>query len=299
MGKRKYLSRYWQLYLLLVLPVLYFVVFKYGPMYGVIIAFKDYNIFSGIMNSRWVGLKIFKEVFLTTQFYISLRNTIVLNMGDLLLCFPAPILLALLLNEFTNTRVARVTQTIIYIPHFLSWVIIGSMVYQVFATRGILNIAITALGLDPVNFLSNKAWWIFVYIIVGIWHSAGYGTIIYLAALTSIDPELYDAAYVDGASRWKRMWYITLPGIKSTIVIMLILQLGRIMNISFDRPFLLQNSLVTDVSKVISIYVYEMGLQSARFDFATAVGLFQSLVGLIMLVTVNQIAKKMGEEGVM
>jgi ABC-type polysaccharide transport system, permease component len=299
MSVKKYLARYWQLYLLLILPIAYFVVFKYAPMYGVIIAFKNYNIFQGIMKSPWVGLKIFKEVFSTDLFYTSLRNTILLNMGDLILSFPAPILLALLLNEFTNTKVARVTQTIIYVPHFLSWVIVGGMVYQVFASQGIINMIISALGAQPVSFLSNKVWWVFVYIIVGIWHSAGYGTIIYLAALTSIDPELYDAAYVDGANRWRRMWYITLPGIKSTIVILLILQLGKIMNISFERPFLLQNSLVNDVSKVISIYVYEMGLQAGRFDFATAVGLFQSLVGLIMLVTVNQIAKKLGEEGVM
>lgn len=299
MNVKRYLARYWQLYLLLIVPIAYFVIFKYGPMYGVVIAFKDYNIFEGILKSPWTGLDVFKEVFSTREFYIALRNTLMLNLGDLILSFPAPIILAILLNELTSIKVKRVTQTIIYIPHFLSWVIIAGMVYQVFATQGIINLFISFLGMDPVNFLSSQTGWIFVYIIVGIWQGAGYGTILYLAAMTGIDPSLYDAAYADGANRWKRIWYITLPCMKGTISILLILQMGKIMNISFDRPYMLQNSLVADVSKVISIYVYEMGLQAGRFNFATAVGLFQSIVGLVMLLTVNQIAKRMGEEGVM
>lgn len=295
---KRYLSRYWQLYMLLILPVAFFLIFSYAPMYGVIIAFKKYNIFTGVFNSPWVGLDIFKEVFSNSQFFIALRNTFMLNMGDLILSFPAPVILALLLNELTSTRIKRVTQSIIYLPHFISWVVVAGMVFQVFATKGILNSFLNFLGLESLPFLSNKYWWILVYVIVGIWHSAGYGTIVYMAALSGIDPQLYDAAYVDGANRWKRLWYITLPGISSTIVILLILNLGKIINISFDRPYLLQNPLVSDFSKVLSIYVYETGIQSGRFNYATAVGLFQSVVGLVMLLSVNKIAKGLGEEGV-
>jgi putative aldouronate transport system permease protein len=298
MATKKYLIRYWQLYVLLILPIVYFIIFSYAPMYGVIIAFKKYNIFAGVLKSPWVGFDIFREVFSNRQFWIALRNTFMLNMGDLILSFPAPIILALLLNELTSTKIKRITQSIIYLPHFISWVVVAGMVFQVFATKGIINEMLTSLGINAIPFLSNKYWWVLVYIIVGIWHGAGYGTIVYMAALSGIDPQLYDAAYVDGANRWKRMWYVTLPGIKSTIVILLILTLGKIVNIGFDRPYLLQNSLVNDFSRVLSIYVYETGIQSGRFNYATAVGLFQSLVGLVMLVTVNRIANKMGEAGV-
>ncbi|MCG8500460.1 MAG: ABC transporter permease subunit [Firmicutes bacterium] len=296
---KNYIKRYWQLYALLICPILYFVIFKYGPMYGVIIAFKDFNIFAGIHDSPWIGMEIFKEVFASSEFYRALRNTFLLNLGDLVFSFPAPIILAILLNELISVKVRRITQTILYIPHFLSWVIIAGIMYQIFASKGVINLIINAFGGQSINFLGNNVNWVIVYLLTGIWQSAGYGTIIYLAALTGVNPALYDAAYVDGANRFQRIWHVTLPSIANTITILLVLQLGKIINISFERPYMLGNALVSEVAKVISTYVYQVGLEAGRFSFATAVGLFQSIVGLVMLITVNRIVKKMGQEGVM
>lgn len=293
------LRRDYQLYLLLALPVLYFVVFKYIPMYGAAIAFQDYNIFGGITGSEWIGFENFRQLFSMSQFYVVVRNTLVLNFLDLVFSFPAPILLAILLNELTVNWYKKFAQTLLYLPHFISWIIIGGLVYQMFATNGgLVNNLVTALGFNPIPFLTEKGAWLMVYLGTGIWQSAGWGTIIYLAALTGINKELYEAADVDGAGRLKKIWHITLPGIRSTVVVMLIMQLGKIMTIGFERPFVMGNTLVMDYSEVISTFVYKAGLQSAQFSLATAMGLFQALVGLIFVITANTIAKRFGEQGI-
>jgi putative aldouronate transport system permease protein len=286
------------LYLLLLLPMAYIVIFKYAPIYGVLMAFQDYNIFQGISGSEWVGLDVFKFIFEQKSFYRALTNTLVLNFLDLIAGFPAPILLAILLNELRHVRFKKITQTILYLPHFLSWVIIGGMVYLMFSTGGMANSVLSSLGLGQIEFLSQKMNWLIMYVAVGVWHSVGWGTIIYLASIIGINKELYEASDIDGCSRLRKIWHITLPGIKPTIIILLILQIGKMISIGFDRPFVMGNSLVSEYSDVISTYVYRIGIGSGDFSQATAVGLFQSVVGLIFLVAANFIAKKIGEQGI-
>jgi len=294
-----YLLKDYQLYLLLLLPTIYYIVFKYIPMYGITIAFKDYNIFKGVSGSEWIGFEVFKEIFNLKSFYTVVRNTLLINGIDLILGFPAPIILAILLNEIRLIAYKKAAQTILYLPHFLSWVIIGGMAYQIFATQsGIINVTLRNFGLDAIPFLTEKWHWLFTYIGIGIWQSMGWGSIIYLAAITGINSELYEAADVDGASRLRKIWHITLPGIMSTVVIMLILRMGQIMSIGFDRPYILGNPLVTDFSEVISTFNYHYGLRAARYSLATAVGLFQSVIGIVFLVSTNWIAKKTGESGI-
>lgn len=286
------------LYFLLLLPMAYILIFRYAPIYGVVMAFQDYNIFEGISGSEWVGLDVFKFIFQQDSFYRALKNTLVLNFMDLIAGFPAPIILAILLNELRHIKFKKITQTILYLPHFLSWVIIGGMVYLMFSSGGMANSLLTGLGFAKIDFLSQKTNWLTMYVTVGVWQNVGWGTIIYLAAITGINKELYEASDIDGCSRLRKMWHITLPGIKPTINILLILQTGRMISIGFDRPFVMGNSLVSEYSDVISTYVYRIGIGSGDFSQATAVGLFQSVVGLVLLVTANFIAKKLGEQGI-
>lgn len=291
--KRDYL-----LYILLLLPIAYIIIFKYAPIYGILMAFQDYNIFEGISGSKWVGFDVFKFIFQQDSFYRALKNTLVLNFLDLVSGFPAPIILAILLNELRHERFKKVTQTIIYLPHFLSWVIIGGMVYLIFSSNGLANNALSNLGFPNIEFLSQKNSWLIMYVFIGIWQNAGWGTIIYLASITGINKELYEAADVDGCSRLRKIWHITLPGIKPTIIMLLILQIGRMVSIGFDRPFVIGNSLVSEYSDVISTFVYRVGIGSGDFSQATAVGLFQSIVGVVFLVTANYVAEKFGEQGI-
>ncbi|WP_240416001.1 ABC transporter permease [Paenibacillus periandrae] len=286
------------LYFLLLLPMAYIIIFKYAPIYGVLMAFQDYNIFEGISGSEWVGLDVFKFIFEQNSFYRALKNTLVLNFLDLIVGFPAPIILAILLNELRHVRFKKATQTILYLPHFLSWIIIGGMAYLIFSSGGMANSFLSSLGFANIEFLSEKTNWLIMYLAIGIWQSAGWGTILYLAAITGINKELYEAADMDGCNRLRKIWHITLPGIKPTIIILLILQIGRMLSIGFDRPFVLGNSLVSEYSDVISTFVYRIGIGSGDFSQATAVGLFQSVVGLVFLVTANFIAKKIGEQGI-
>lgn len=294
-----YFQNTWQLYLMLLIPVIYMIAFRYLPMVGTLIAFKKFNVFAGIWNSSWVGLAHFKEAFGSADFWSALKNTMILNFGDLIIGFPIPIMLAVFLFEIRSMRIRKVTQTILYLPHFLSWVIIAGVIAQLFSTSGLVNELFRKVGFPEVNFLSSPFIWRFVYWISGVWHSAGYSLIIYLAALSGTDPSIGEAAYIDGATRLQRIWYVTVPQIRTTISIMLIMQLGKIVSIDFDRPYMLGNTLVKSASSVISTYVYSVGLQSGRFDFATAVGLFQSVVGIVLILSVNKISKKMGEEGIM
>ncbi|WP_420819462.1 ABC transporter permease [Paenibacillus thalictri] len=294
-----YMRRNWQLYVLLVLPIAYFLVFKYGPMYGVTIAFKDFNLFQGVNKSPWVGLDNFKQIFQNRQFYTVLRNTLMLNFLDLVVSFPAPIILAIMLNELRSLMYKKLAQTILYLPHFISWVIVGGIVYQVFATKsGFVNNMLANVGLEAIPWLSDKTYWVITYLATGVWHSAGWGTIIYLAALTGINKELYEAADVDGAGRLTKILYITIPGIQSTIVVLLIMKLGELVQIGFERPYVLGNVTVSEYSEVISTFVYKTGLQSAQYSIATGVGFFQAAVGLIFILTANYIAKKTTDQGI-
>ncbi len=286
------------LYLLLLLPMAYILIFKYAPLYGILMAFQDYDIFKGISGSHWVGLDVFKFIFHQNDFYRALKNTLVLNFLDLIAGFPAPIILAILLNELRNEKFKKVTQTILYLPHFLSWVIIGGMAYLLLSSTGMVNNFLSNIGIGRVEFLSEKFHWLVTYVCIGVWQSAGWGTILFLAAMTSIDKELYEASAVDGAGRLRKIWHITLPGIRPMISILLILQLGRMVSIGFDRPYVIGNPLVRDCCDVISTYVYRVGLGSNDFSQATAVGLFQSVVGLAFLLIANFLTKKIGDQGI-
>ena len=233
------------------------------------------------------------------QFIQALRNTFLLNFLDLLFGFPAPIILAILLSETKIPLFKKVSQTVLYLPHFLSWVIIGSISLQLFAPEsGLVNIILGKLGFEAVPFLTDPTVWLGTYVVLGIWQNVGWGTIIYLAAIAGINQELYEAAVVDGASRLRKIWHITLPGLKPTIIILLILQMGRMLQIGFDRPYVIGNNYVMQYADVISTFVYRIGLKSFQFTIATAVGLFQSVVGLIFLLVTNYIADKVGEQGI-
>ncbi|MDF2871440.1 MAG: transporter permease subunit [Anaerocolumna sp.] len=297
-----YIKRYWTLYLLLAIPLAYFLVFKYIPMIYIQIAFKKYSIVQSVWDMELAanhGFEYFIKAFSNRDFLYALRNTLTLNLLDLALGFPAPIILALLLNELVFKRFKRITQTIVYMPHFLSWIIISGLALQLFApTNGFVNILLNKMGLDTIPFLNDPTHWIFTYIFLGIWQSVGWNTIIYLAAITGINPELYEAAAVDGASRLKKIWHITLPGLRPTIVILLIMSLGRILGSEFDRPFALSNKLVISVSNVISTFVYTYGIRGLQFSLTTAVGLFQSVICVIFLLMANSIARKFGERGI-
>lgn len=287
------------LYIMLAIPMVFIITFGYAPLAGLTIAFKQYNIFQGMWASPWVGLSHFKEVFAAREFQIALKNTLILNLGELFINFPFPIVLAVLLNEMSSQKMKKATQTVLYLPHFLSMVVIAGIVYQVFATNGIVNNTLGFIGIEPVNFVGDSGKWRLIYWGSGIWMGAGYGMIVYLAAMAGINVELYDAAYIDGAGRWKRIWHVTLPQIKPTIVIMTVMNVGKILSIGFERPYLMGNVVVRDAASVISTYVYSVGLQAGRYDFATAVGLFQSVIAVCMVVAANQVARKLGEEGIM
>ena len=268
-------------------------------MYGLLIAFKDYNMFKGVWASDWVGLDVFREIFKTSNFWLSIRNTLVLNLLSLGLGFPAPIILALLLNELRNGVFKKGVQTILYLPHFISWVIIGGMMYQIFSTTsGMVNMAIKSLTGNTVPFLTDNGWWIFVYFIVSVWHDIGWGAIIYMSAITSIPADIYEAAKVDGCSRFRMMWKITLPNIMSTVMIMLILKIGSMASIGFEQPLSMMNDTVRDVADVISTYAYRIGIKSNRFNVATAITLFQSVINFFLVVGSNALSKKLTGEGI-
>jgi len=297
-----YLKRYWTLYLLLALPFAFIIIFRYLPMAYILSAFKVNNILRPPWDLPWAknhGFEWFIKAFQNRDFLFALRNTVTLNLLDLLLGFPAPILLALLLNELTFKRFKRITQTVVYLPHFLSWIIISGLALRLLAYNdGLVNIVLQRIGLSPVPFLNSPSHWVGSYVFLGIWKEAGWNTIIYLAAITAINPELYEAAAVDGANRLRRIWHVTLPGLRPTIIVLLIMSLGRILGSEFDRPFALSNRLVTSVSNVISIFVYEYGIKGMQFSLSNAVGLFQSVIGLFFLVGANSLAKRYGERGI-
>ncbi|MGO4370611.1 ABC transporter permease [Paenibacillus sp. 2TAB19] len=295
----RYLNKKKYLYLLLLPGIVYFLVFNYVPMYGVIIAFKDFNFAKGIWNSPWIGFENFRYMFGLSDFYTVFWNSLYLSFLKLVIGFPFPIILALFLNEMRNRTYQKITQTIIYLPHFISWVIIGGILINFLSPSwGVLNLFLKQLGIEPIFFLADNDYFRPLVVLSSIWKDSGWESIIYLAAIASINSELYEAASIDGASRLQRLWYVTIPSIKSTIVILLILRLGHIMNNGFEQIFVLQNPMNLGVSEVFETYAYRVGILGGRFSFGATVGLFTSVIGLIFLLASNRIAKLMKEDGI-
>ena len=282
------------------LPVLaYFFLFKYGPMYWTLIAFKNYRIAEGLAGSPWVGLANFHKLFTSPDFVKILKNTLLLNIYSVIFGFPIPIILAVMLNEVRNIAFKKATQSFLYLPHFISWVVMGGIITQMLSpSSGVINMALhNLLGMTPYYFMAHDHSWVAVFVLSGIWIEAGWGTIIYLAAITGVDMELYDAAKIDGAGKFKQIWHVTLPGIRSTIAIMLILKMGSMMDVGFEQIYALMNNAVLDVSDVISTYVYRVGIQNIQYSYTTALGLFQSVIALILILSTNKIVKSLGESG--
>ena len=294
--------RDWQLYLLLLFPLIMVFVFSYAAYPGLRMAFMDYKPAKGYSGSEWVGLGIFQKIFKDADFTRALRNSIVFNLADLLVGFPMPIILALILNELRYPKFKKVSQTILYLPHFLSWAIIGSVALTMFKpSSGLVNVALMNAGIieEGIPFLNEKWHWAVTYLLIGVWQGMGWGTILYLAAITGISGELYEAAMIDGANRWKRMWHITLPGIKSTIVTLLIMNLGRVMGSNLERLTAFSNTQVKEFQYQLAVYIYNKGIGNGKFSMSTAVGLFQSLIGLMLVIISDRIAKKLGEDGLL
>lgn len=294
----RYLKKHWQLYALLLIPVAFALIFKYGSMFGLVIAFKDYKIIKGFWDSEWVGLEVFRKVFGMRDFSLAVRNTLLLNGLTLIFGFPMPIILALLLNEVRNKYFKRVTQTLLYLPYFLSFVIIGAIAYQIFGLNsGIVNNLIENMGGTRIPFLQKDAQWLVTYVVITVWQSMGWGTIVYLAAITGVNPELYEAATVDGANRFQQIWNITLPCIKPTVITLLIMNLGKLMSGSFESVFALRNVATTEFTTTIPVLVYQLGITGGKFSESTAIGLFQSVIALLLVLGADWVAKRLGEDG--
>ncbi len=294
----KYMVQHKWLYFMLIPGMLYFILFRYVPMGGLVIAFKEYSPFKGIWGSPWVGLAQFKKFFSMNDFTRLLTNTLGISLLQLFLYFPAPIILSLFLNEVRHNSYKRTVQTLIYVPHFVSWVIVASLTYQLFnVSDGIVNMIIKAITGSTVDILTKSS--TFWGLIVGqcIWRETGYGTIVFLAALAGVDQELYEAARVDGAGRWRLMWHITLPAIKSTIVMMFILRVGGLLNTGYEQIFLMRNDLNLAKAEVFDTYIYTKGVTSGQYSFASAAGMFKSVVGMIMVMIADRVAKIFGESG--
>ncbi|MCZ8511349.1 ABC transporter permease subunit [Paenibacillus filicis] len=289
----KLMWKYKALYFISLPGIIYFLIFKYVPLFGSVIAFQDYNIFNGMTGSKWVGLEHFKRMFAHYDFLIILKNTILLGLYDLIIAFPAPIVLALLLNELRLVFYKRLLQTVVYMPHFLSWVIISGIAIGILSpSTGAVNQLLVALGMQPVYFLGEESWIRTVLIGSGIWRDSGYGTIIYLAALAGINPDLYEAAEVDGANRWRQTISITLPSLLPTIMILFLLHIGKFLDLGFERVYVFLNPLNKVNGEIIDTYIYQIGLLGQQFSYTTAMGLFKSVVGFLLIVIGNVLSKK-------
>lgn len=286
------LSRNKLIYLLALPAVIYYFIYHYWPMYGAIIAFKNFSPALGIMGSPWAGFKYFEQFFSSYYFVRILKNTLLISVYSILWSFPAPILLALLMNEIRSSVFKRTVQTVTYLPHFISTVVICGMLIDFCSMKGLFNVFVELFGGEPFNFLMETGLFRTIYIGSGIWQEVGWGSIIYLAALTSIDSTLYEAARMDGAGRFKQMLHITLPGIMPTIVIMLILRMGQVMNVGFEKIMLLYNPTTYDVADVISTFVYRKGILEANYSYSAAVGLFNSVINFIMIIAANWVSRK-------
>jgi len=292
----RYMKVNYPLYIMLIPGMVYLLLFNYLPIGGLAIAFQNYSPIKGILGSEWVGFENFIYLFQSIDFYKVLRNSLLMAFYKLIWGFPLPILLAILLNEVRSNKYKKVSQTILYLPHFISWVILASMITNFLSpTEGIFNFIRTSFGLEPIAFLQEPKYFRTIIVIAEMWKGAGWGTIVYLAAITSIDAQLYEAALIDGANRYQRIWHITLPGIKSTVIVMLIMRMGNVLKNGFDDVYLLSNNLTLDVAEIFETYTYRIGLRGGRFSYSTAVGMFQSVVGFVMITLSNWFSKKIGE----
>lgn len=293
---KKIFSNY-QLYLFLLPALIYFIVFHYLPMYGILIAFKDFVATKGIMGSPWVGFKHFERFFDSFQFWTLIKNTLGLSVVQLIVGFPLPIFLALMLNQIRSEKYKRFVQTVVYAPHFISVVVLAGMIFVFFSNNGLINNIILLFGGDPISFMAKPEWFKPLYIASGVWQETGWAAIIYLAALAGVSPELHEAAVMDGANKWQRIFHVDIPAIMPTAVILLILSVGGIMNIGFEKAYLLQTPMNQPSAEIIPTYVYKMGLQQAQYSFAAAVGLFNAVINLILLISVNKFSKKLSGTG--
>ncbi len=291
---KKSVLKDWDLYLLISPVLIYYIIFHYAPMYGIQIAFKNFSPGRGILGSPWVGIKYFTRFFNSFYFERVITNTITISAYSIAAGFICPVLLGLMLNEVTAIRYKKTLQTITYAPYFLSTVVMVGMIVNLFGTNGIVNNVMKLLEIEQIDFMVKPQYFKNLYVWSGVWQSTGWGSIIYLAALSGIDPELHEAAKIDGAGRFRRIWHINIPGIMPTMTILLILSVGGIMNVGFEKIFLMQNDINLEASDVISTYVYRVGLLGAEYSFSAAVGLFNSVINFIILLTVNRIAKKIG-----
>lgn len=299
---KKYLERNWQLWFMLLPAIVYIFIFCYIPMYGIQLAFREYSFSSGITGGKWVGLKYFQQYFTSNMFWPTLRNTFVISFTSIVVGFPAPIILAMIINQLRNKKWRRVVQTTVYIPYFISVVVMVSMINVLFQNNsGVIGNMLKSIGLvaENVNILGSESTFVPLYVLTGVWQGMGWNSIIYIAALSSVDTQLYDACKIDGANRWQTMWHIDFPAILPTIMILLIMNMGNVLNVGFDKAYLMQNSLNLGISQVISTYVYSVGIKSSQFSFGTAVGLFNTLVNFVFLMFTNWISKKTTGTGLM
>lgn len=301
-AKRSRIQRWftnWEYYAMLLPGLAFFLVFKYVPMFGIVMAFQDYSPFQGVTGSEWVGFKHFSAMFAYDGFWRLLRNTLLISFYNIVFFFPAPIIIALMLNELRKEWFKKSVQTIIYLPHFISWVVVGSITFFLLNPEdGLVNQLLAQSGMNSINLLSDPDWFRTIIVSQNIWKEVGWGTIIFLAALAGVDPQLYEASVMDGAGRMRQLWHITLPAMKSTIVILLILRLGSVLDVGFEQIFLMLNDLVYEVGDVFETYVFREGITGGRFSFGVAVGLFKSVIGLVLVMGANWLAKKAGEEGI-
>ncbi|MGI5189179.1 ABC transporter permease [Promicromonospora sp. CA-289599] len=287
------LRRHWRLYTFVVLPVIFLLVFRYVPMIGNVIAFRRYRPGGSMFGDEWVGLYYFQMFIGSKPFWDVFWNTVILGGLTLAICFPLPIILALLLNELRSRLFKRVVQTVTYLPHFMSIVIVAGMVFQLTAINGTINQIIEGFGGEAIPFMQRADWFRTIYLTSEVWQTVGWGTILYLAALTTIDDQLYEASRIDGANRWQQTWHITLPGIRPTMMVLLILNIGSFMAVGFEKVLLLYNPLTYDTADVLSTYLYRVGIgEGGNYSFAAAIGLFEALIGVALVVTANQISKR-------
>ncbi|KRF43673.1 ABC transporter permease [Paenibacillus sp. Soil787] len=290
----KRIVRNFDLYLLLLPTLAYFFIFHYFPMYGLQIAFKNFNPIKGMAESPWVGFDNFERFFESYQLFTIIRNTLGISIYELLVAFPAPIILALMINQLTSDRFKRIVQTITYAPHFISTVVVVGIVYLLLSPKtGAVNSLLGLFGIEPIFFMGSADWFKTVFVFSGVWQNVGWGTIIYLAALTAVNPDLHEAATVDGASKLQRVFHIDIPSIMPTVIIMLIMNMGHMMSVGFEKVYLMQNQLNVDSSETIQTYVYKAGLVQAQYSYASAIGLFNTVINFVLLISVNKIAKSL------
>jgi putative aldouronate transport system permease protein len=288
-----YVVKYWQIYTMVIPGLIFFVLFKYVPLAGIVIAFQDYSVFTGILDSKFVGMKHFINLFTYPEFLRVIKNTFLISIYQLVIGFPAPIILALLMNEVRKVFFKKIIQTVLYLPHFLSWVIVGGLVINFLSpTSGMLNDVLHMMGKEPIFFMQEPNYFRTIVVTSGIWKEVGWGTIIYLAALAGINPELYESAEVDGASKLGQVFSITLPSLLPTIMVLLLLRIGNILDLGFEQVYMLMNPLVTSTGEIIDTYIYRIGLLGGQYSYTTAIGLFKSVIGLILVVGANQLSKK-------